>query len=199
MTTCRRSQTSRKGPIPRNSWRLRDHGEPRLNLKIIQRYVLWRVFDLGWTTERFGGFDLVRYGAVCVIRTQKAGTRSAKNTNGSRCTRSLPLFRITISIGTATRAHYPFSEYHGPWQSYKRDIDPSLLRPASNWHQPLENDVSQYDFVGRTPVRFRLGRRCRRAQSWIDREDDLPDVGRLLQFRLATKTVPHGLSYSWIG
>jgi hypothetical protein len=28
-----------------------------LDLGIIQRYVLWRVFDLGWTTERFGAFD----------------------------------------------------------------------------------------------------------------------------------------------
>ncbi len=30
---------------------------PRFDLKMIQRYVLSRVFDLGWTTERFGQFD----------------------------------------------------------------------------------------------------------------------------------------------
>ena len=30
---------------------------PRFDLSLIQRYVVWRVFDLGWTAERFGGFD----------------------------------------------------------------------------------------------------------------------------------------------
>jgi hypothetical protein len=23
----------------------------------VQRYILWRVFNMGWTTERFGHFD----------------------------------------------------------------------------------------------------------------------------------------------
>ena len=31
--------------------------EPRFDPSIIQRYVLWRVFDLGWTAVRFGEFD----------------------------------------------------------------------------------------------------------------------------------------------
>jgi hypothetical protein len=30
---------------------------PRFDLGQIQRYILWRVFDLGWTTKRFGHFD----------------------------------------------------------------------------------------------------------------------------------------------
>ncbi len=32
-------------------------GPPRFDVRAIQRYVLWRVFDLGWTIERFGEFD----------------------------------------------------------------------------------------------------------------------------------------------
>ena len=32
-------------------------GSPRFDMRAIQRYVLWRVFDLGWTIERFGEFD----------------------------------------------------------------------------------------------------------------------------------------------
>ena len=32
-------------------------GVPRFDLRKIQRYILWRVFDLGWTAERFGAFD----------------------------------------------------------------------------------------------------------------------------------------------
>ena len=30
---------------------------PRFDVREIQRYVMWRVFDLGWTIERFGEFD----------------------------------------------------------------------------------------------------------------------------------------------
>ena len=30
---------------------------PRFDLTLVQRYILWRVFDLGWTIERFGDFD----------------------------------------------------------------------------------------------------------------------------------------------
>ena len=30
---------------------------PRFDKQLIQRYILRRVFDLGWTTDRFGGFD----------------------------------------------------------------------------------------------------------------------------------------------
>ncbi|WP_419923431.1 hypothetical protein [Candidatus Poriferisodalis sp.] len=36
---------------------VRDAPEPRLSLEVIQRYVLWRAFDLGWTIERFGDLD----------------------------------------------------------------------------------------------------------------------------------------------
>ena len=35
----------------------REAQEPRLALDIIQRYVVWRVLDLGWTVERFGNLD----------------------------------------------------------------------------------------------------------------------------------------------
>ena len=30
---------------------------PSFNLGLVKRYILWRVFDLGWTVERFGDFD----------------------------------------------------------------------------------------------------------------------------------------------
>ena len=35
----------------------KSNGPPRFDVRAIQRYVLWRVFDLGWTIERFGEFD----------------------------------------------------------------------------------------------------------------------------------------------
>ena len=30
---------------------------PRFDKRLVQRYILWRVFDLGWTVDRFGRFD----------------------------------------------------------------------------------------------------------------------------------------------
>ena len=32
---------------------------PRFSLRLIQRYILCAVFDLGWTVERFGAFDRI--------------------------------------------------------------------------------------------------------------------------------------------
>ena len=153
---------------------LRDHGEPRLNLEIIQRYVLWRVFDLGWTTERFGGFDLT------VADGLRDMTRKPERIGKKYQWIALHEILACISDHYQYRDGYPsahpFSEYHGPWQSYKRDIDPSLLRPAA-LAQPLENDVS--NDLSADSGTFDWGDEVD-AQDWIDRKDDLPDVGRLL-------------------
>ena len=70
------------------------------------------------------------------------------------------------------------SNYHGPWQSYRRDIDPSLLQPAAR-DQPLRNDLPN-NWWGHSDA-FDWGDDVD-AQDWVDRKDELPDVGRLLQF-----------------
>ena len=35
---------------------------PRFDIALIQRYIIWRVFELGWTIDRFGAFDRFEIG-----------------------------------------------------------------------------------------------------------------------------------------
>ena len=117
---------------------LQDYGEPRLALDVIQRYVLWRVSDLGWTSRRFRDFDR------SIGRDLSHLTRKAERV-GKKC-QWIALHEVLAFVSDHfqyrdgyTRSH-PVSEYHGPWQTYERDIDPSLLQPATR-DQPLRNDV----------------------------------------------------------
>ena len=161
---------------------LRDHGEPRFDLDIIQRYVLWRVFDLGWTSERFSDFDWSLAGGSSHL-TQKAERVGKKY-------QWIALYEILafISDHFQYRPSYTNSEYHGPWQSYERDIDPSFLRtPAldNRW----ENDVPNNSWTNSED--FDWGDNLD-AQGWIDRKDDLPDICNLLQSR------PAGDGVTWL-
>ena len=46
---------------------------PSFDSKLVQRYVLWRVFDLGWTPDRFGSFDRfhIRDGGTGCVKTRE--------------------------------------------------------------------------------------------------------------------------------
>ena len=83
-----------------------DGHPPRFDLSLIQRYVFWRVFDLGWTTERFGNFDKAQmsYG-----RESSKPERIGKKYQwiAKRTTKSSLTLPITINIArssTKTRA-----------------------------------------------------------------------------------------------
>ncbi len=73
---------------------------PRFDLRLIQRYVLWRVFDLGWTTERFGHFD--RFSIGYHGRAASKAERIARSISGSPTTRSRRWWRITFSTGNGS-------------------------------------------------------------------------------------------------
>lgn len=156
---------------------LRDHGESRLDLDIIQRYVLWRVFDLGWTSERFGEFDRI-------VTATDRGREARKPERVGKKYQWIALHEILAFISdhyqyrASFNSSHPFSEYHGPWQSYRRDIDPSLLRPAAR-DQPLRKDVPNNLWAHSDG--FDWGDDVD-AQEWVNRKDDLPDVSRLLRF-----------------
>ena len=103
----------------RDDW----HRAPRFDLAEIQRYVLWRVFDLGWTTERFGRFDGFSVGV--------SGRDAAKEERIGKKYQWIAYHEIMAFISD----HYQFREtfrkgegdkgYEGPWQSGFRDLDPS--------------------------------------------------------------------------
>ena len=120
--------------------RAKSDGPPRFDVRAIQRYVLWRVFDLGWTEDRFGYFDsfTIRYSGREANKPERMGKKY----------QWIAYHEILARIAD----HYQYREgfydehaerrYEGPWQELLRDIDPSCTLSSAlggtSWgpHEP---------------------------------------------------------------
>ncbi|MBI1212898.1 MAG: ATP-binding protein [Alphaproteobacteria bacterium] len=123
---------------------------PRFDLKVVQRYILWRVFDLGWTVERFGYFDRHYADRYSHGRAAKKPERIGKKYQW------IAYHEISALIADHFQYREEFGndvdgdhQYEGPWQDSFRDIDPSCtLRSlpggtsweghSSSWWGPLD-------------------------------------------------------------
>ena len=147
---------------------------PRLDLRQIQRYILWRVFDLGWTTERFGYFDRFSIGYH--------GREASKAERIGKKYQWIAYHEIMAFISDHFQYREEFYEgagdqaYEGPWQLSVRDIDPSCtiksLRGGTSWegHKPAWWGPAVYDEWGDP----------NRPRDWVVNGDDLPKVEDLL-------------------
>ncbi len=147
---------------------------PRFDLRQIQRYVLQRVFDLGWTMDRFGHFDrfLVRYDGREASRAERIGKKY----------QWIAYHEIMAFISDHFQYREQFREeegdqaYEGPWQIHLRDIDPSCtmssLRGGTSWdgHAAAWWGSARYD-AWQDP---------NSPREWSLRSDDLPRIEDLL-------------------
>jgi hypothetical protein len=147
---------------------------PHFDLRLIQRYVLWRVFDLGWTTERFGHFDRfsIGYHGRAASKAERIGKKY----------QWIAYHEIKALVADHFQYRERFREddgdyaYDGPWQGSLRDIDPSctLRTPpgGTSWdgHTPAWWAAPRYETWGDTS----------RPREWVVRYDDLPKVEDLL-------------------
>ena len=155
-----------------NDWELRR--PPRFELREIQRYVLWRVFDLGWTTERFGRFD--RFAVGSQGRDARKAERIGKKYQW------IAYHEIMAFVSDHYQYHELFQEegadhaYDGVWQSNFRDIDPSCtlrsVRGGTSWHG---HGASWWGSTGYDSWGEPGGPR-----EWIVNTDDLPKLEDLL-------------------
>lgn len=167
---------------------------PYFELKAIQRYILKRVFELGWSVERFGRFD------------RGAGARMDRS---SHPTERIGKKYQWISLGEIRAYlsdHYQFvpwtasreaaAAYNGPWQALSmRDIDPSCTLdrvPGGTGygpHHPSWWAQAQVDDW----------RGAESAVEWVSRPE-VPDVPSLLLVsdRQGTKWANLAARYSWI-
>jgi hypothetical protein len=146
---------------------------PRFDLRLIQRYVLWRVFDLGWTTERFGVFD----------RTfvQDYGRDAHKAERIGKKYQWIAYHEILAFIADHFQYRGEFrgpedKVYEGPWQDGLRDLDPSCIIQSTHggtswtghktawWGAPSYSDWENPS----------------EPKSWTKRTDDLPDPKSIL-------------------
>ena len=158
----------------------RGQNEPRLRLDTIQRYILWRVFDLGWTAERFGELDsLINRSAS--YATDSRGSRKSERIGKKYQWIAYHEILAHISDHYQYRAMYddkgPKNAYKGTWQLSIRDIDPSTTvraTPSNHGRSDLSATWWRHHAVV-TPVEEV------NHQDWLNSDDDIPD--RAQQFR----------------
>jgi hypothetical protein len=145
--------------------------QEQFDLSIAQRCILNKVFELGWTSERFGRFDRrAGHGRMTDGTIERIGEKYQWIAYHEFLARLADNFRF---VGYSSNDE---NRYDGPWQLATRDIDPSFLLPQTRgqsmppqshtWWNPLEYkswclDVEEIE--------------------WLRRKTDLPNVRKLLE------------------
>ena len=148
---------------------------PKFDLRLIQRYILRRVFELGWTVERFGQFD--RFSAGYHGREASKVERIGKKYQWIAYHEVLALVADHLQYRPEFGDHMGNRQYQGPWQDYLRDIDPScLLRSTpggTSWdgHSLAWWGTAKYDDWGEP----------KDPKSWLLDYDDLPAIEEIIK------------------
>lgn len=146
----------------------------RLDLKLVQRYIVRRVFELGWTTERFGYFDRV-----------SVGTHDREASKAERMGKKyqwIAYHEILAYISDRFQHHEEFREsaggqaYDGPWQDQLRDIDPSCTLRSTAGGTSLDGHAPSWW----GPVRYEEWENPEKATEWVNRSDDIPKIRDLV-------------------
>ncbi len=156
-------------------WKALDESPARLDLRIMQRYILNRVVSLGWTAEAFGEFDAVQ--SMTYTRSAHKSERLGKKYQW------IAYHEIMACIAD----HYQFcprregtQRYEGAWQLPGiRDIDPSVTIPRGNRNaaSPDEPASTQWALLEYDNWRPQLPTEC-----WITDHRDIPELSEGLVF-----------------
>ncbi|AOK67858.1 hypothetical protein WM33_20200 [Burkholderia multivorans] len=102
---------------------------PKFDLELVQRYVVGRVFDLGWTTERFGEFDQhIRDRGRDADKPERIGKKYQWIAYHEMLAFMADHYQYAAGPGTPEIG----TAYQGSWQDNVRDIDPSNVMEALN-------------------------------------------------------------------
>ncbi len=158
----------------------------------IKRWILKRVFDLGWCIEKFGDMDYRHDSFREYTPNERVGTKYTW----------LAMREIHCHLNDNLKFKSWWSDdeenevYQGPWQTSERDIDPSFIgdkipdynytTSPTSWWQPHE--VKFYDVS------------MQEKFEWITTQTDLPNPLDLLKVTQPSSGQPHLVlrgSYSW--
>ena len=147
---------------------------PRFNRRLIHQYILWRVFDLGWTIERFGGFD--RFSIGDAGRAADKPERIGKKYQWIAYHEMLAYLSDHFQYRERYGAHVAH-RYQGPWQERLRDIDPSCtvksIPGGTSWgpHSSSWWGTEQYG----------AWQEHGSHKDWLATRDDIPSIEQLLE------------------
>lgn len=154
--------------------------EDQFDLSIIQRLVLQKVFDLGWTIEKFGQFDrYVNYHDMRkAAKPERIGKKYQWIAYYEVLARMVDNFAYQDDFLESDQNENP---YEGPWQlSYIRDIDPSVLVEDT-----VTTTIDKNTPVWWSPVNYDWGQADPEDSGWLKTSEDLPDVPQLLSVQQA--------------
>lgn len=102
---------------------------PKFDLKLVQHYVVGRVFELGWTSDRFGQFDRqVNSSGRDAAKCERVG----KKYQWIAYHEMLAYMADHYQYAAGPRSREIGETYQGSWQDNIRDIDPSnVMRPPA--------------------------------------------------------------------
>jgi hypothetical protein len=149
---------------------------PGFELRQIQRFVLWRVFNLGWTTERFGHFDRfdVSNDGRAASKAERIGKKYQWIAYHEIMAHISDHFQYRDRLRDDESDHE--CDYQGPWQEYLREIDPSCTIKSplggTSWkgHAAAWWEDARYDSWGESESHL----------GWVLNCDDSPKIEKLL-------------------
>jgi hypothetical protein len=147
--------------------------DPQFDLAMAQRWVLKRVFDLGWTVERFGHFDRREAGRGEDRRQAGKVERIGKKYQWIAWYEFLGLVADNFRYGD--RFDEVEEDYEGPWQLFRRDIDPSVLLRKSCLERWRAHTRTWW-----SPVEFTNWNDPSGDDAWREATADLPAVAPLI-------------------
>ena len=144
----------------------------RMDMNWIRRYVLWRVFDLGWTTDNFGTFDerVNMYHSRNPDKPERIGKKYQWIAFHEILAYISDHFQYRQDYANGDRA------YLGTWQEGLRDIDPSCLMPET----PIGESSEGHRQTWWSQPTYEAWDAETGHEEWVARDDDLPNAQELV-------------------
>jgi hypothetical protein len=147
--------------------------EDHFDVSLLKRWVVQRVLDLGWTMERFGAFDWN-------VRDTR-GREANKPERIGKKYQWIALHEASARIADNFHPRHDAFDFEttgfdGPWQSFRRDIDPTCLLRRTRRDGEKPNQPSWW-----SPNAFDKWDLGTSADVWLQRTDDLPCIPKLLE------------------
>ena len=146
--------------------------------QMAQRWVCKRAFELGWKKELFEDFErnYVTHNGRMESKIERIGKKY----------QWIALYEFLAHL--ADNCHYidpgysdvDYSQYYGPWQLYKRDIDPTFILRDTKASSGFKTEVVNWW----QPHTFNLkGGTLHELKDWLWNEENLPDFRNLLNVK----------------
>ena len=152
---------------------LPDYETLRFDETIARRWIIKRVFDLGWTEERFGTFD------ASVNRDYRYGRDGEKPERIGKKYQWIAyhefLARVADNFEYQDRWSEQKGQYEGTWQISARDIDPSWLLAKT----PRERYKHSHSWWFH--AEYDNWQPSQPYKDWIAQSDDLPCPEQLIE------------------